>query len=179
MITNPIIPPAESLDEYIKKYNSSKIDVTIFMDLIPPKEQELFVKILKISSKYIDEDWYANTSIETLQQDIVVLQAIQIHLANLTSSLVSTATSCEDFLKTERSKVRLKAKQDKKALKLSEDVVKDISQVVTNTTFDDLRKITSAADFCRYMNYTTRDLIQLLEKALGRLFSLEKIRSTS
>ena len=165
-----------ALEEFIKGITVSKISVTAFYDLFTDEEMNYMTNMVNISRKYTKEDWIVNSSALQIQEDIVILQSSQVQLSNVASRMISMSTLVEDNLKTERARVRILCKQSKTKLKLNDDNIKDISYVTSKDLLDESTKYVMAAEFCRYLNYSTRDLVQVLDKAMSRISRVEEIK---
>jgi hypothetical protein len=165
-----------NLEEFVSTLDTVPLKVDGFDDLFTPEESADIIRILSICKKYNQSDWLTKLNVLEIQADLVILQTIVIQLLSVTSRLIATSNMGDDYLKTERSKLRLKCKQHKgrAASKLNIDDVKDISYSKSEGNLNLQLKYSMGAEFCKYLYYSTNSLIQILDKAVGRLYSIER-----
>lgn len=166
-----------NLEEFVDTLETTPLKVGGFEDLFTQEELDNITRIILITKKYSQEDWITRLEVLEIQADLVVLQTLVIQILGVTSRLNATANMGDDFLKTERSKLRLKCKQHKgrASSKLNIDDVKDISYTKSEGNLNLQLKYNSGAEFCKYLYYSTNSFIQILDKAVGRLYSTERI----
>lgn len=161
----------------------SSIDVDAKMPVRTPKEilGEDDYKVIKetfdIIGKYRKPDWMADIPEVELQADIVTLQVTLVTLAEK-FCLMSTYQDAEaDRLKIARSKVRLSLKQQKtnaetagKQVKITADDIKDASLALTEELAQKYEDAQVAANFLKFVYYSVRDAVNLLDRALTRIY---------
>ncbi len=164
------------INDFISKLQAVPLKIDEFHTLFSDEEISNILNILNISKKYADTDWIKKVEILIIQEDLVILQCNMIQLLNITARLNAISNLGDDILKTERSKLRMKCKQHKgrSISKLNVEDVKDISYVKTEDILSIQTKYTMGAEFCKFLYYSTNNLVSILDKAVGRLFTLEK-----
>lgn len=171
------VKPKIDLDEFIKKITVGPLKIEGYLELVPQEEQNLVIRIKEITDKYRNNGWLSDLSLQEIQTDVVVLQSCQIRLTELTSNLISAVAYSEEFMKTERSKARLKCLQQKGLFKVTAEDAKSISYAVTEEVMKQVAMYTSASNFFKYLNYSVRGIIEILDRGLSRLTRVEEIRS--
>lgn len=164
------------INDFISKLESVPLQVNEFYTLFSEEEVVNILRILGITKKYSDPDWVKKIEILSVQEDLVILQCSVIQLLNITARLAAISNLGDDILKTERSKLRVKCKQHKgrSVSKLNLEDVKDISYVRSEDNLSAHVKHVMGAEFCKFLYYSTNNLVSILDKAVGRLFTLEK-----
>jgi hypothetical protein len=161
----------------------SSIEVDGNLPIRTPKEilgEEDYTVIkdtFDIMAKYKKSDWMADIPEVEMQADIVSLQVTLVTLAEK-FCLMSTYQDAEaDRLKIARSKVRLSLKQQKanaeasgKQVKITADDIKDASLALTEQLSQKYEDAQVAANFLKFVYYSVRDAVSLLDRALGRIY---------
>lgn len=159
-----------------------KVSVDDTFSIKTPKEvlSDVDYKLVKetydIINKYRNNTWMSEIPESEIQNDIIYLQCTVVLLAEKVSQISSLQDSEEDKIKIQRSKVRLALKQGKQDLektglvKITNDEIKDASLALTETLASRYEDIKIGSNFIKYVFYAVKDMVQLLEKALTRMY---------
>ena len=146
-------------------------------DILGQEDYEEIKKTFDIISKYKKPDWMADIPEVEIQADIVSLQVALVGLSEK-FSLMSTYQDAEaDRLKIARSKVRLALKQEKttaesqgKQVRITADDIKDASLALTEELSKKYEEAQIATNFLKFVYYSVRDSVSLLDRALTRIY---------
>lgn len=167
----------EDFDTLLKSVESGDVEIPSTESLISEQDSTLMSSIRVITDKYNDPEWVGNIPLLVIQADIVLLQTKLVILSNSLSKFVSIQSFVEEFIKTERSKTRVKLKSARaKLAKITLEDIKDISYTTTGQILNTYMKYSMVAEMYKSLYYSTRDLIHLLDNAVARLAKLEPVQ---
>ena len=134
---------------------------------------EIFSTI-KIVDKYKEEKNHDNPV--AMQQDLLVLSALQTRLGVLTGFLVGVSQAAEDNMKLARAKATIKVREKKKELedageevKVTEKDVESLARLASSNILQSYGRELAVAKIAECTYYSIKDFISVLDKAVSRL----------
>jgi len=146
-------------------------------EILGEDDYKIVKETFDIIGKYKKSDWMADVPEVELQADIVSLQVTLVTLAEKFCFMHSYQDAEADRLKIARSKVRLSLKQQKtnaetsgKQVRITAEDIKDASLALTEDLAKKYEDIQVAANFLKFVYYSVRDAVNLLDRALTRIY---------
>ena len=166
------------VNDLIQSINvSDAISIRTPKEILGEEEYKVVKETFDIMAKYKKTDWMADIPEVELQADIVTLQVTLVTLAEKFCLMHSYQDAEADRLKIARSKVRLSLKQQKsnaetagKQVKITAEDIKDASLALTEDLAKKYEDIQIATNFLKFVYYSVRDAVNLLDRALTRIY---------
>jgi hypothetical protein len=149
------------------------------LGLLSEEDILLINKAREIIDKYSNPNWIEELPVSIIQGDAVTLQAIQVSLAEKFGSIAARQEAEEEHLKVARSKYRVAIKEEKSqlenngdAVKVTAEDIKDLSYAKTEDLWRRYQQIKHTASRVKYIYYSIRDHIGVLDRAAHRLYRI-------
>lgn len=163
-----------------------KININLPLALEAPEkflsvdDYKLITDVYETIYKYKAKDWMESMSVTEMGADLMNLQASQVTIMKNLGNLTSYAEGIEDQLKITRAKVRMQAKALKQehekqghTTAITVDDFKDLSYAKTEDVWKDLEQARIAANFVKYIYFSVKDHVTMLNYTIQRLSRLE------
>ena len=154
-----------------------KLPIRTPKEIIGEEDYKIIKDTFNIVAKYRTIDWMADIPVSELQADIIALQMNLITLSDKFCMMSTEKDAEADGLKIARSKVRLTLKKQKtdaeesgKQVKVTADDIKDASLALTEQLAQKYSDIHIASNFLKFVYYSVRDAVSLMDKALHRMY---------
>ena len=149
-------------------------------DLEQDPKLESIQKALEITSKYQAHNSLEATDPQTIREDLLMLSALNINIAEITGLTASRAANMDDALKLDRAKTHLELKNLKESLtsegKKVQASEKDIEAVARVRAQDILEIIASSrttAEYAKFAYYSISKFGDVLEAAASKMLYTE------
>ena len=144
-----------------------------------PKLQSI-KKALEITIKYQTHNALETTDPQTIREDLLMLSALNINIAEITGITASRAANMDDALKLDRAKTHLELKNLKESLtnegKKVQASEKDIEAVARVRAQDILELIAASrttAEYAKFAYYSISKFGDVLEAAASKMLYTE------
>ena len=162
--------------------NSIEVDQSLPIkaprDILNADDYKIVTDVFDIIRKYRRADWMADIPEPEQQSDIIALQTSLITLSEKFVMMSSSTDGEADRLKIARSKVRLALKSEKakaeaegKQIRITAEDIKDASLALTEKLAEEFENVQTASAFLKFVYYSVRDAVNLLDKSLTRQHS--------
>lgn len=169
----------KTISDLVSQINpQQKFNFKSVIELCSADDLDYIKSIFTIIKKYKDPNWQVLPELE-IQGDIISLQSTIILLAERFGNVGTTRDADENAAKFSRSKVRLALKEAKKEfedagnkVKATLDDIDDAAYVLTEDMWKKQEEDRHVTNFIRFVYFSAKDLVTLLDRALGRIYKL-------
>jgi len=156
------------------------LDIPTPETLLSAEDYGLVKEMFDIVSKYRSPTWITDMSITEMHQDLLRLQSMQVSLMFKMGAIAAAASTSEEQLKIARSKVRINSRnlkqefeEDGNSVSITLDDIKELSYTKTEDMFSKLEQNRIASEFIKYVYFSIKDHIFMLNNTVQRISKYE------